>query len=436
MGAFDYLLEPDNPPASAVDPLAEVPDATGVNGDMAATEAWKPKYQPASTLLGMDLPDNVLPSGGDYALPRPQRGAAAQPTQQQPSNVDEYNALVKQYAQNGINPLAAYLDELKPDTKPDEQRAERLKKIAAINSIGKALATVGEGVYGSQGAPIFRNEDKITFPALQGALEAQDKVKQEKNRFALMQLQNDIQNLSEAKRMAADEMGKKWTVQQQEAARKAGREEWDRQYGIKRGDELADYERNKSDEFEQTKRLREFESKLTEAADNRRLWHDLKKIAASEASNMRLITHRSDEELRQLQAKGFVHGASSEKDGVKVSKDGVVMGYLPKPLAQEVLTKLSDMTKQMGGNAIAQDELTNIRAELYKAGGDIKKTYGIINKYWPLFFEAINVNGGIMFKPRDTQGTQEKPQTNVFGDQIGGNKSQGGNNTESTSLIY
>lgn len=410
MGVFDYLLEPDNPPISAVDPLADVPDATGVNGDVAATEGWKPKYQPASTLLGMDLPDNVLPSQGDYTLQKPQT-SAQQPIQQQTSNVDEYNALVKQYAQNGINPLAAYLDELKPDTKPDELRAERLKKIAAINSIGKALATVGEGVYGSQGAPIFRNEDKVTFPALQNALEAQDKVKQEKNRFALMRLQNDIQNLAEAKRMAADEMGKKWTIQQQEAARKAGREEWDRQYGIERRDKLSDYEKSKGDSLEERLQILAEQDKYNERNDTRQHQNRMAEIGYQGDIYQKRLSAQHENKLKEIKARGghVSGGSSGTNKGIPVTnKAGQSVGLVPDEMVTYILQELKRNPQTAALAYQAQKDKTALRV--------------VINDNWDKFYDAYNLeDGSTAFMPKTGQGV-EQPTTQVdaWGNQIGG----------------
>ena len=80
------------------------------------------------------------------------------------------------YADQGMNPLLAYLEQnVKPEY--DEEKAQRLKRSAAVNSIGDVLRNVIDAYYGSKGATI--NKRQSTNPYQDQLLQLQEQYRQD-----------------------------------------------------------------------------------------------------------------------------------------------------------------------------------------------------------------------------------------------------------------
>lgn len=60
---------------------------------------------------------------------------------------------------SGFNPMAALIEESKPVM--DEAKQERLRKIMAVNSVGKAIGTVFQGMYANKGATITKDDSEF-----------------------------------------------------------------------------------------------------------------------------------------------------------------------------------------------------------------------------------------------------------------------------------
>lgn len=85
----------------------------------------------------------------------------------------------------------------------DEQKAERLKKIAAINAIGQGLSTAFGGYIGSKGGPILNTATNITPAALAEYNAMVEKDKDNKYRTNIMQVQEAVRGMHD---VAANEL--------------------------------------------------------------------------------------------------------------------------------------------------------------------------------------------------------------------------------------
>lgn len=85
----------------------------------------------------------------------------------------------------------------------DEQKAERLKKIATINSIGQGLSTAFGGYIGTKGGPILNTATNITPAALAEYNAMVEKDKDNKYRTNIMQVQEAVRGMHD---VAANEL--------------------------------------------------------------------------------------------------------------------------------------------------------------------------------------------------------------------------------------
>ena len=96
----------------------------------------------------------------------------------------------------------------------DDQKAERLKKISAINAVGQALSTAFGGYIGAKGGPILDTRTDITPKALAEYQAMVEKDKDNKYKTAMMQAQEAINGIRE---VSQNELKNKQYNQEQKA---------------------------------------------------------------------------------------------------------------------------------------------------------------------------------------------------------------------------
>lgn len=105
-----------------------------------------------------------------------------------------YDLARETYEKDQINPLAAFIESYKPVR--NEEKEARLKKTAAINSIGQALTNVIDAAYGKRGAYIPVRNNNSTAGILNTLAQEEGQYKQDLDKYNNLKLSQMIQNLN------------------------------------------------------------------------------------------------------------------------------------------------------------------------------------------------------------------------------------------------
>lgn len=117
-----------------------------------------------------------------------------------------YDLARETYEKEQINPMAAFIESYKPVR--NEEKEARLKKAAAVNSIGQALTNVIDAIYGKKGAYIPIRNNNTTTGILNTLAQEEGKYEQDLDKYNNLKLSQMIQDINLGKKQ--EQSDKEW----------------------------------------------------------------------------------------------------------------------------------------------------------------------------------------------------------------------------------
>jgi hypothetical protein len=132
---------------------------------------------------------------------------------------------------NFTDPLLKLVEQTAP--KIDTQTPERLKRAAAMNSIGQALSVIGQAYFGSKGAPIFKDDNQFTPKALAEFQRMNDKDQEAMYKHNLNKLNIAIDGMKQSEASVSEAMRLRAGEEQQAKAQAFGADQAQKEFKFK-----------------------------------------------------------------------------------------------------------------------------------------------------------------------------------------------------------
>lgn len=268
-----------------------------------------------------------------------------------------YDLARETYEKDQINPVAAFIETYKPVR--NEEKEARLKKTAAINSIGQALTNVIDAAYGKRGAYIPVRNNNSTAGILNTLAQEEGQYKQDLDKYNNLKLSQMIQELNFDK----------------------AKKEKDADYQRTRADKLNDYEIEKQDKY------------------------DWQKYNTDE--NIRQAKAVNDNYLDRIEAKAKVQ--KQEEDQAKLTPVKIPNSTRTANMTEsefyEVLAMIAKdklkLSEEQTESLLSKTSANKKDPSLYPSSAIQATT--LVNQYWPEYYTYMKYQGKEQFVPKSLE---------------------------------